>query len=295
MQNVTLVYAATGVQGGAVARELMRRGERVRVLVRTPGGAAHLAQQGAEVMQGDLHSEQDVHRAFEGVTQASLTFPVGSDALSAVRLAVQAARDAGIRRLVVNTSGMTPARPTGEPSLDYRLELEQTVQGSGLPHVILRPTTYLQNLLGPWVWPSVISAGVLSYPLPELHRVSWLDAEDLGPLTAEALSGQVASGVIKVGGPEALTGPELAAQVGRHLGRDVQYQALLPEAFGAALGAVFGPDMGAATTRAYRHTWQDSPDALTVPAQDTVLHLPVALTSVAGWLERLTPGADRQG
>lgn len=287
MSTLTLVYAATGVQGSPVARELLQRSQRVRVFVRHPERAAHLAHQGADVIQGDMHLPEDVARAFEGVTHASLTFPVGSHAIHAAQLALQAARSAGVRRVTVNTSGMTPDRPTGEPTLDYRLDLEQVFQESGAPHVIFRPTTYLQNLLGPWVWPSVTGSGVLPYPLPDGHRVSWLDAADLGPLTVEALICPEIQGVVRLGGPAALTGPQLAARVGRRLGRPVTYRALLPEAFGEALGAVFGPEMGAATTRAYRHTWRDAPDTLAVDTTDITSRLSIQLTSVDEWLSRV--------
>jgi uncharacterized protein YbjT (DUF2867 family) len=282
MSELTLVYGATGEQGGPVAQELLKRGAAVRIMVRHPERAAHLA--GAEVLAGDIQNEADVGRAFEGVTRLSLTLPLGGDPIAATRLAVQAAKAAGVRRLVLNTSGQTPETPTGVPMMDYRLPLEQLVRESGLNHLILRPTAYLQNLLGPWARPAVVANDTLAYPIPDTHRVSWVAAEDLGPLTAEALERTDLTGHLNVGGPEALTGPELAAQMSRALGRTIRYVPITPEAFGDQMAQVFGPEMGEAATRAYRLTWEGAPDAMvTDPA---VLHaaLPVPLTRFEDWL-----------
>ena len=51
-----LVAGATGQQGGAVARQLLSRGHKVRALTRKPQGEAAkaLASSGAEVVPGDL-------------------------------------------------------------------------------------------------------------------------------------------------------------------------------------------------------------------------------------------------
>ncbi|WP_019011186.1 NmrA family NAD(P)-binding protein [Deinococcus aquatilis] len=289
MSELTLVYGATGERGGPVAQELLNRGAAVRVMVRRPERAAALAAQGAEVLTGDIQKEGDVQRAFEGVTRLSLTPPLGGDAVAATRLAVEAARAAGVGRVVLNTSGQTPDAPAGVPMMDYRLPLEELLRESGLNHLILRPTAYLQNLLGPWARPAVVTSDTLAYPVPSTHRISWLAAEDLGLLTAEALERTDLTGHLNVGGPQALTGPELAAQMSGVLGRIIHYQAITPEAFGGQMAQVFGPEMGEAATRAYRLTWEGAPDAMATDS--AVLHaaLPVPMTGVAQWFSLHQP------
>ncbi|THF71713.1 NmrA family transcriptional regulator [Deinococcus sp. Arct2-2] len=284
MSDLTLVYGATGEQGGPVAQEILKRGAAVRVMVRRPERAAYLAARGAEVLVGDIQEKADVQRAFEGVTRLSLTLPLGGDPLAATGLAVQAAKAAGVRRMVLNTSGQTPDTPTGVPMMDYRLPLEQLVRESGLSALILRPTAYLQNLLGPWARPAVVADDTLAYPIPDTHRVSWLAAEDLGPLTAEALERSDLTGHLNVGGPEALTGPELAAHLSDAVGRHIRYQATTPEAFGGQMAQVFGPEMGEAATRAYRLTWEGAPDAMAINPAALHAALPVIMTSFADWL-----------
>ena len=68
-QVVFLVTGATGRQGGAVARRLLKRAHRVRALTRDPDkpAAKALAEMGAEVVRGDLDQRASVERALEGV------------------------------------------------------------------------------------------------------------------------------------------------------------------------------------------------------------------------------------
>src|SRR6266705_2804110 len=64
-----LVTGATGQQGGAVARQLLKQqGFAVRALTRDPAkpAAKLLAQQGAEVIRGDLDDTATIKLALEG-------------------------------------------------------------------------------------------------------------------------------------------------------------------------------------------------------------------------------------
>src|SRR3712207_8993345 len=67
-ERLIVVAGATGKQGGAVARSLLDRGFRVRGLTRDPQKpeAQALAEQGAEVVQGDMEVRSDMDRVLEG-------------------------------------------------------------------------------------------------------------------------------------------------------------------------------------------------------------------------------------
>jgi uncharacterized protein YbjT (DUF2867 family) len=69
MADTILVVGATGMQGGGVARHLLRRGTiKVRCLTRRPDSEAArlLQQQGAEVVQADLDDIASIRRAVHG-------------------------------------------------------------------------------------------------------------------------------------------------------------------------------------------------------------------------------------
>src|SRR5678809_775220 len=61
-----LVTGATGFTGGNLARELKRRGHRVRALVRNPRHAAALQSEGIEVAIGNLMRPAEVRSAVAG-------------------------------------------------------------------------------------------------------------------------------------------------------------------------------------------------------------------------------------
>ncbi len=66
-KDIILVTGSTGQQGGAVARQLLSRGYRVRAMTRKPEGepAKALSALGAEVVQGDLDDPNSLERAHD--------------------------------------------------------------------------------------------------------------------------------------------------------------------------------------------------------------------------------------
>src|SRR5215510_9323703 len=69
MADTILVVGATGMQGGGVARHLLKRGVfNVRCMTRCPDSepAGLLKQHGAEVVQADLDNSGSIRRAVEG-------------------------------------------------------------------------------------------------------------------------------------------------------------------------------------------------------------------------------------
>jgi nucleoside-diphosphate-sugar epimerase len=63
-----LVTGATGFLGARLVRRLLRRGERVRALVRSAAKAQALADHGAEIVLGDITDADGLRRAADGVT-----------------------------------------------------------------------------------------------------------------------------------------------------------------------------------------------------------------------------------
>src|SRR5260221_7737198 len=67
-QRTVLVTGATGQQGGAVARQLLANGFKVRAFTRKPESPAarELARLGAEIVAGDLDDTGSIERALAG-------------------------------------------------------------------------------------------------------------------------------------------------------------------------------------------------------------------------------------
>ena len=106
-----LVTGATGFTGGHLASYLARAGDCVRAIVRTPDRARALGQSGVEIVAGDLTDAASIRRAVQGVEvvynigalyreaglPAGAYRAVNADAVATI---VEAAREAGVRRVV---------------------------------------------------------------------------------------------------------------------------------------------------------------------------------------------------
>ncbi|MGM1063957.1 SDR family oxidoreductase [Saccharothrix sp. Mg75] len=249
-----LVIGSQGFQGGAVARHLLSEGLDVRGFAKEGGTPAPGAPE-LPTAFGDLADAAAVRAAFEGVTHASVVLPLVYDTELVVTYAtnvVDAARAAGVRRLVFNTNTPLPAEKTGYASYETRRAAEEVLNGSGLPLVVVRPPVYLDNLFSPWNGPALVNDGVLAYPLAVDRKVAWVSHADLAVATGAALRvPDIEGAVVPLGGPAAVTGPELARAFGTALEREVTYLPLEVPQFETGLAQVIGPDAAAGVAGIY--------------------------------------------
>lgn len=160
-KDAILVSGATGQQGGAVARELLAHGHKVRALTRKPNGdsAKALAALGAEIVQGDLDDAPSLQRAIQGVwglfaMQNTWEAGVAREEAQGKHVA-EIAKKVGIQHYVYNSVGSAD-RKTGIPHFDNKWRVEEAVRGLGFPsHTILRPVFFMENFLSPWFKPGI--------------------------------------------------------------------------------------------------------------------------------------------
>lgn len=284
-----LVYGATGSQASPVVHELLRRGHRPRVVTRSAERAAPLAAAGAEVLVADMGDRERLAEASRGVDAVSLLIPFfvnPADAPAFGRNAIDAARDAGVRLLVWNTSGPMPPERTGNPGIDVRRDTADYLRASGVPHIVVQPTAYAENLLGPWTAPFVRDQDKVAYPNPPEARVGWVASADIGALIVAALERPWLAGrSFTVSGLENLSGPELAEAFTRGLGRPISYHPLPPREFGAILDGAFGPGAGAAAAAEYERAWETGEfPPMHVDMAPVLAELPVRMRTMSEWV-----------
>jgi uncharacterized protein YbjT (DUF2867 family) len=256
MRMRVLVFGANGVRGGAMARRLLARGHAVRVIARDPAASPWVGAAGVEVAAGDLGDRSSLERAGDGMDAVVLQLPLVYDRELAARYvdnAVAAATSAGARRLVYQGNIRPPAAATDVAGFEIDRAAAAIVLGGGVPATVLRPTIYMDNLLGPWTAPGIVNDGMLAYPIPAAAPTSWLSADDAAALAVAALERpEPLRASLDLGGPEALTGDQAAERLGRALGRPVRYLGLPIDAFEQGLRAALGPETGAAIAATYR-------------------------------------------
>lgn len=159
-----LIVGATGSLGGKVAKALLSKGERVRVVAR-PGSEARrgarftdlaeLESLGAEVVEGDLLEPDTLEPHLADVDAvlmtASGTKRAPPDTLEAVDVAgagalARAAKQAGVEHLVfISASGAGPDAD-GFPRLKW--EGENAIRASGQRSTVVRPAMFMQDWIG---------------------------------------------------------------------------------------------------------------------------------------------------
>lgn len=219
------VSGAPGNVGTELVRRLSARGERVRVLVRTPKAAALLSLPGVESVVGDLAEPASLEETLAGVTDVFVNSSVGP-AIGAQKHLIDAARRAGASH-IVKLSWMGASEEARRlPIARWHAQVERQLKDSGTPYTVLRANTFMQNYLH-----QITHGGQETiFGSAGEGRCSLVDARDVAAVAAEVLLDQATRGkVYEVTGPEALTAAQVADTISKVTGRHLRYVNLSSE------------------------------------------------------------------
>jgi uncharacterized protein YbjT (DUF2867 family) len=216
-----LVTGATGTIGRHVVQHLAKAGADIRTLIRDPAKADLPA--GVTVAQGDLLDVDAMRGALSGVSTLFLLNAVVPDEFTQALVALNLAREAGIRR-VVYLSVIHSDLYVNVPHFAGKFGVERMIEAMGFEATILRPAYFIDN--DRTVTDVVRQHGV--YPMPLGHKgLAMVGASDIGEVAAlELIRREGAAGPLtrlNLVGPETLTGPDVAAIWSEVLGRPVAY------------------------------------------------------------------------
>jgi uncharacterized protein YbjT (DUF2867 family) len=191
--RLIVVTGATGLQGGAVARQLLAKGWQVRAVTRNPASAQAqaLAKSGAELAQADLTVPASLASVFKGAYGA---FSVQNTLVSGVEGEIQqgknvadAAQQASVRHLVYASAGI--GKPgTDIPSWESKLKVEAHIEALGLPVTILRPMAFMELMTEKKFFPQVAMWHVMPALMGSGRRLPWLSAVDVGAIAVKAFA-----------------------------------------------------------------------------------------------------------
>jgi uncharacterized protein YbjT (DUF2867 family) len=133
-QNLILVTAATAPVGRSIVEQLVAMGHPVRALTRDPRKAD--LPDAAEVVAGDLADAESLAAAFQNVSAVFLLAAVPGF----VPTFLKAAKEAGVRRIVFQSSGaiVDDAIEQPNPIAAFHYDIERQIRDSGLEWTFLR-------------------------------------------------------------------------------------------------------------------------------------------------------------
>jgi uncharacterized protein YbjT (DUF2867 family) len=255
-KKIIAVMGATGSQGGGLVRAILsdpNGGFAARAVTHQPDSekAKALAQQGAEVVHGDVDDPESLKKAFQGAYGAYCVtffwnhFSPEKEVAHATAMA-HAAKDNGLKHVIWSTLEDTrkfvPLSDNRMPTLqgkykvphfDAKGEADAAFTKLGVPVTFLLTTFYWDNAIYFDMGPKRGQDGKLAitFPLGD-KKMAGIAAGDIG---------KCAYGIFKDGNKwigktvgiagDHLTGQQMAAAYAKALGQDVGYNAVTPEAY----------------------------------------------------------------
>ena len=216
--TTTLVVAASGTVGSALAQSLAEQGHSVRRATSKTAPAAgqvHL----------NLSDPATIAPAFAGVDKAFLLSPPGYVNQDQLLIPlIDQARKQGLSKVVLMTA-MGANADASSPMRKAEVHLEQ----SGLSYNIIRPNWFMQNFNTFWLH-GILAQGKIFLPVGSA-KGSFIDARDIAAVAAALLSrDDVNNRDFDLTGSQAFSHDEVAKILSQESGRNIAFEDLSPEA-----------------------------------------------------------------
>ncbi len=220
--GITLVLGGTGKTGRRVAEKLQGLGVETRIASRSANPSF------------DWNEQSTWDAVLEGVTTAYITYAPDlaiPGAASAIRAFVKKAAAQGVERLVL-LSGR------GEEEAQA---CERVVQDTRVEWTVVRASWFMQNFSeGEFL--GMVLDGAITLPAGNVPE-PFIDVNDIADVVVAALTEEGhAYEIYEVTGPRMLTFNELAQEISKAAGREVQFTQIPQEAFAAAIAESGAPD-----------------------------------------------------
>ncbi|WP_020614928.1 SDR family oxidoreductase [Paenibacillus daejeonensis] len=236
-----LVTGATGHLGAKVVDSLLAKvsASDIAVSVRNPEKAEALRTKGVEVRQGDFDQPATLDAAFAGIDRLLI---ISADGDNETRIRQHGnAVDAAVRAKVgfIAYTSLAQADVSTNLMAPPHQATERAIRESGIPYAFLRNNWYLENELGSI---QAVQAGAPWVTSAGSGKVGWALRQDYADAAAAVLTGEGHDNkTYELSGP-LLTQEELAAEVGKVLGKDVSVQQVNDEAYADIMKQAGLPD-----------------------------------------------------
>jgi len=221
-----VVTGASGHIGRRLAGLLLEGHRQVRVVARREEQLRAFAEQGAEVVPGDLQDAEFVRRAFEGAHAAFTIIPpvMADHDLRGIQNRISEAIAYGLREArvpyVVNLSSLGAEVPYGTGPIAGLHDHEERLDRLDTTHILhLRPAFFMENHL--YAIGAILHAGIYPATLRPDLALPMIAARDIADEAARLLAGLEFEGKAthSLLGPRDYTMPEAARILGAAIGK----------------------------------------------------------------------------
>jgi (4-alkanoyl-5-oxo-2,5-dihydrofuran-3-yl)methyl phosphate reductase len=225
-----LVTGATGVVGSGVVHDLLERGYRPRVFVRSGERARAYFGDRVDVATGDLRDPGSLRQALQGIDVLFLVTS-GPDLAQIDEEAAGIARSAHVDR-IVKLSSMDAAEGVGTGV--WHARGEAAIRASGVAFTFVAPAGFMSNAL---FWADSIKAEGIVHSCTGFGRIAFVHPGDIAAVATEAIADPKFVGAwLPLTGPRALSYAEMARRIGTIIGRQIRFEPIDEEAVRNAMG-----------------------------------------------------------
>ena len=221
---LTLVTGATGKTGAATIKQLLAQGYPVRALARRADErSARLRQAGAEVVVGSLEDATDLRTAMAGVQRAYYCPPLEPGTLRRAALFAAVALESKLEAVVVMSQWLADASHPAIHAREKWLSEKVFQWNPSLEVVTINPGFFADNYM--LALEPIAHFGLMAMPLGD-----GLNAPPSNEDIARVIVGALVNPAPHIGktyrptGPKSLAPEEIAAVIGKVLGRKVKYR-----------------------------------------------------------------------
>jgi uncharacterized protein YbjT (DUF2867 family) len=226
-----LITGATGFIGSRIVHALRAEDRPVRAVVRDGSDLGRLDAWGCETVVGDMVDAESLRRAVEGCDAVvHLVAIMGGSPrdyeqvmTEGTKDLVAAAKEAGVRRFVLMSAlGVDERTKDLVPYYGAKWQMELAVKGSGLEHVVFRPSFVFGREGGslPLFRRIASLAPVTPIVGPGTQRIQPIWVDDVAAHFAAAVDlPEAANRTFEIGGPDIVTWNEFWDRLKRALGK----------------------------------------------------------------------------
>ncbi|MEV6979743.1 SDR family oxidoreductase [Sphaerisporangium sp. NPDC051017] len=231
-----VITGATGLLGREIVEELLTRhpADHIGVSVRDPNKADDLGKRGVRVRQADYSDPASLVHSFEGATQVLIVSAnsIGEEKVRGHRNAIEAAREAGARRVLYTSHmGANPSSPF--PPMPDHAATEAILRESGMAYTSLRNGFYASS--GIMHLRAALTTGEVA--APQDGPVSWTAHADLAEAAAIILTdeGRFDGPTPALTASEALDLDDMVSITSQILGRPIRRVTISDDEYRASL------------------------------------------------------------
>jgi uncharacterized protein YbjT (DUF2867 family) len=214
-----LVTGASGGLDGAVLRELLSRDVKSpRAMYRSEKDRS-AAPAGAEGIVADFADAASLDKALKGVDSAYLVCAAVPDLVQLETNFLQACDRAKVGFVVIQSA--FGAGDFGKSFPSWHRQVEDAAANLKLPHAILRPNGFMQNILN--FFAPTIRAQNAFYGTTGDAKTGFIDTADIPAAAVQLLTKPKPGALLELHGPEPVSYPELATRISGITGRSIRY------------------------------------------------------------------------